>query len=93
MVANKELGILFAPGSFCPAACFDQAKEKLKVQGFNPVLVATNSSLVNGAKGLFDDVKETHRVVQPHVDEGREFVVLGHSCTFCTYPKTDTKIA
>lgn len=74
-------GILFSPGAFHPAACFDEAKARLSASGFEPVLVTTHPSLgaQNGHKTLVDDTEAVRSLLGPHVGAGREFVLVAHS--------------
>lgn len=76
-------GILFSPGAFHPAACFDQAKQALEDTGiFHPILVTTHPSLGDhaAAKTALDDAEAIQTLLRPHIDaDGRELILLAHS--------------
>ncbi|KAH9905112.1 Alpha/beta hydrolase fold-1 [Xylariomycetidae sp. FL2044] len=80
----KKCGILFSPGAFHRASCFDIAKQKLEAAGFGPVLVSTHPSLGEDARGktMFDDAGALREQMRPYVEDddgGCEFIVIGHS--------------
>lgn len=73
--------ILFSCGAFHRASCFDACKQKLEADGLNTVLVSTHPSLGpdSAGKTMWDDTKALQAQMSPYMDEGCEFIIIGHS--------------
>ncbi|KAI1207160.1 Alpha/beta hydrolase fold-1 [Annulohypoxylon truncatum] len=82
MSDSPKRGIIFSGGAFHPAHFFDIIKQRLQdAKIFDPVLVSAHPSLGNDSRGktLWDDVEALRAQMTPYVDDGTEFIVVGHS--------------
>ncbi|KAK9773224.1 putative Alpha/Beta hydrolase protein [Seiridium cardinale] len=81
MSERRKPCILFSCGAFHRASCFDASRQRLEAAGFDVVLVSTHPSLGHDSAGktVWDDVEALQAQISPYVDEGREFIVIGHS--------------
>ncbi|KAK6067153.1 pyridoxamine 5 -phosphate oxidase [Seiridium cupressi] len=72
---------IFSCGAFHRASYFDASRQRLEAAGFDVVLVSTHPSLGHDSAGktMWDDVEALQVQISPYVDEGREFIVIGHS--------------
>ncbi|KAF6811745.1 hypothetical protein CPLU01_15045 [Colletotrichum plurivorum] len=76
----RSLGIVLVHGGFHQSSCFDLAKGRLEAAGFSPVVgvdlpsVGTNPSVT-----LDDDARSIQTAIEPHLEQGREFLALAHS--------------
>lgn len=80
-LATKPYGLILIPGGFHLPSCFDKAKQQLEASGFSPVLAVRHPSIGHDRAyvSVEDDARNIQATLQPHIDQGIEFIAISHS--------------
>ncbi|KAI1258849.1 Alpha/Beta hydrolase protein [Xylariaceae sp. FL1019] len=72
--------IFFVPGAWHDHSCFSHIRRELETRGFETD--ATDLATVGSADpkvGLLDDAQKVRKALRPHVEAGKNVIVLAHS--------------
>lgn len=79
MAQDEKPGICFISGAWHTPSHYDIIKTKLEEHGFQVLIPKLPTCSNDGRRTWKDDVAEIQRVVTPHMDQGKEFIIVAHS--------------
>src|SRR5262245_16102923 len=78
VTAPPKPHIFIIPGAFHPGSVFNLFIKSLEAAGFSAE-TTTNRSLGNAGITVQDDVTHVQSLITPHIEEGKDVVVVAHS--------------
>ena len=79
MVPDQKPGVCLVVGGWHLPLHFEVIKSKLEALGYLVVVPKPPTCSENGNLSWKDDVAEIQREVAPYMDQGKEFIIVGHS--------------